>query len=184
MKHLTILSPLILFLIVLLTCQCPDKKIDYNYVILFPGKPAMPSSIKIEHDSLLARLHVVTLFQDSTGIVAKKLLKLMEHHFSEEENFVFPPLGLLPSLASGEVREKSEQIIQLTEQLKSQLTHMSMEHQLIKTHMEELEKAATKDNHAEIIALIRDVHKHATIEEEVYFPAAILVGEYLRLRAL
>ena len=59
-----------------------------------------------------------------------------------------------------------------------------MEHQLIKTHMGELEQAATKDNHPEIIALIHDVHKHATIEEEVYFPAAILVGEYLKRRAL
>ena len=61
---------------------------------------------------------------------------------------------------------------------------MSVEHQLIKTHMRELGQAATKDNHVEIITFIHDVHKHATIEEEIYFPAAILVGEYLKLRAL
>ena len=184
MKHLTSSLSLILFLLLLSICQCRDKKVDDNYIMLFPGKPDMPSSIKNEHDSLLARLHVITLFQDSTGIVAIKLLEMMEHHFREEENFVFPPLVLLPSLASGEIHEKSEEVIQLTEKLKSQLTHMSVEHQLIKTHMRELGQAATKDNHAEIITFIHDVHKHATIEEEIYFPAAILVGEYLKLRAM
>ena len=107
----------------------------------------------------------------------------MEHHFREEEDFVFPPLGLLPSLASGEISEKREEVIQLTEKLKSQLAHMSVEHQLIKAHMSDLERTARKDNHAGIIAFIQDVNKHARIEEEIYFPAAILVGEYLKLRA-
>ena len=184
MKHLASSLSLILFLLVLLTCQCRDKKVDDNYIILFPGKPDMPSSIKSEHDSLLARLHIITSFQDSTGFLAIKLLELMEHHFMEEENFVFPPLGLLPSLASGEIPEKSEDVIQLSEKLKSQLTHMSVEHQLIKASMDELAQAAAKESHPEIIAFIHDVHKHATIEEEIYFPAAILVGEYLKVRAL
>ena len=183
MRQLTSPLSLILYLLVFFISQCREK-VDNNYTMLFPGKPDMPSAIKDEHDSLLARLHVITLFHDSTGIMAIKLLDLMDHHFSEEENIVFPPLGLLPSLASGEIPEKRDEIIQLTEKLKLQLTHLSVEHQLIKTHMGELEQAATKDNHPEIIALIHDVHKHATIEEEVYFPAAILVGEYLKRRAL
>ena len=184
MKHFTRSLSLVLFLLVLFTSQCRNKGVDNNYITLFPGKPDMPSSIKNEHDSLLAQLHVITLFQDSTGIVAITLLELMEHHFREEENVVFPPLGLLPSLASGEIPEKSEEIIQLTEKVKSQLTHLSVEHQLIKARMGELVQAAAKENHPEIIAFIHDVDKHATVEEEVYFPAAILVGEYLKLQAL
>lgn len=184
MNHFTrSLSP-VLILLVLLTSQCRDKAVDYNYITLFPGKPDVPSSIKNEHDSLLARLHVITTFKDSTGIVAVKLLELMEHHFTEEEDFVLPPLGLLPSLASGVMPEKSEEVIQLTEKLKSQLAHMSAEHQLIKANMDELLRAAGKESHPEIITFIRAVHKHATIEEEVYFPAAILAGEYLKIRAL
>lgn len=184
MKQFTTSLSSVLFLLVLVTSQCRDKAVDYSYITLFPGKPDVPSSIKNEHDSLLARLHVITMFQDSTGIVAMKLLELMEHHFTEEEDFVLPPLGLLPSLASGAIPETSEEVIQLTEKLKSQLTHMSVEHQLIKASTDELLHAAGKDNHPEIITFVRDVHKHATIEEEVYFPAAILAGEYLKLRAL
>ena len=152
--------------------------------MLFPGKPEMPLSIKNEHDSLLKRLEVITLFQDSTGIVAIKLLELMKHHFREEENLVFPPLGLLPTMAGGKIPGESEAVIQLTEKLKPQMTHMSLEHQMIQAHLEELRQAAKKYNHPEIISFIHDVHSHAAIEEEVYFPAAILVGEYLKLRAL
>ena len=109
MRQLTSPLSLILYLLVFFISQCREK-VDNNYTMLFPGKPDMPSAIKDEHDSLLARLHVITLFHDSTGIMAIKLLDLMDHHFSEEENIVFPPLGLLPSLASGEIPEKRDEI--------------------------------------------------------------------------
>lgn len=59
-----------------------------------------------------------------------------------------------------------------------------MEHQLIKAFMDELMQAAAVDNHPEIIELEQELQKHAKTEEEVFFPAAILVGEYIKLKSL
>lgn len=149
----------------------------------FRGKPEVPSSIKKEHESLLAQVHQITLFPDSTGLYAKKLEELILHHFKEEEDYVLPPLGLLPSLTDGRLPEQTNEILLLTEKLKSQLTHLSVEHQLIKAYMDELKLAAAKDKHPGIIEFEKELHKHANIEEEVLFPSAILIGEYLKLRS-
>ena len=155
-----------------------------NTITEFSGKPAVPSTIKKEHEYLLDNIHKITLFQDSTGHAAVKLKELMQHHFNEEEDYVLPPLGLLPLLASGKLPEQSKEVIQLCEKLKSQLSHLSAEHQLIKAFMDELMQAATKENHLEIIEFEKELQQHATTEEEVFFPAAILIGEYLKLKSL
>ena len=167
-----------ILLFVLFFCQCRHK--EENPLTPFSGKPAVPLSIKKEHEYLLDNIHKITLFQDSTGHAAVKLKELMQHHFKEEEDYVLPPLGLLPLLASGKLPEQSKEVIQLCEKLKSQLSHLSAEHQLIKAFMQ----AATKENHLEIIEFEKELQQHATTEEEVFFPAAILIGEYLKLKSL
>lgn len=168
-------------LLVLFICQCRHK--DENTITQFPGKPEVPSSIKKEHEYLLEKIHKITLFQDSTGLAAIKLNELMEHHFKEEEDFVLPPLGLLPLLTSGKIPEQSKQVIQLCEKLKSQLSHLSVEHQMIKAYMDELIDVAANENHPEIIEFEQEVQKHAKTEEEVFFPTSILIGEYLKLKS-
>lgn len=176
MKHF---SYIILF--VLFITQCRPK--EDNTIIQFPGNPEVPSSIKQEHEYLLDKIHKITLFQDSTGHSAVKLKELMEHHFKEEEDFVLPPLGLLPLLASGKLPEQSKEVILLNEKLKSQLSHISAEHQLITVFMNELMQAAVNDKHPEIIEFEKELHKHAKTEEEIFFPTAILIGEYLKLKS-
>ena len=126
----------------------------------------------------------MTLFKDSTGIAAINLQDLMIHYFAEEEGFVFPPLGVLPLLASGELPEKSKEIIELSEKLKSELLNLTVEHQFIKAYIDELIIAAANDNHPKVIEFEKELQKHANIEEEVLFPTVILIGEYLKLKSL
>jgi hypothetical protein len=73
-------------------------------------------------------------------------------------------------------------VLALTEKLKSNLTHLSVEHQLIKAYMDEMKQVDTNKEHPEIIVLEKDVHQHAKIEEEVLSPASILAGDYLKLK--
>ena len=168
--------------LVLFTCACRNKK--ENATLKFEGKPEVPSSIKMEHEYLLGRIHKFTLFHDSTGLAAVKLKDLMKHHFEEEEDYVLPPLGILPELANGKLPGQSKEIIRLCEKLKLQSVHLSAEHQLIKAFTDELRIVAVKENHPEIIEFERELHKHAHTEEEVLYPAAILIGEYLKLKSL
>jgi hypothetical protein len=93
----------------------------------FPGKPVVPASIKKEHEHLLGQMHQFSLYPDSTGHSAKKLEELMVHHFKEEEDYVLPPLGLLPLITNGQLPEQTHEILLLTEKLKSQMTHLSVD---------------------------------------------------------
>lgn len=166
-------------LLIFIFSQCRNKA---EYTSLpFPGKPAVPLVLKSEHDQFLERISRIASLQDSTGRVAKKLLELMNYHFKEEEDYVLPPLGLLPALAKRQIPEQSEKIIQLTERLKSNSAKMIAEHQMIKAYLDEMMLAGAKENHTEIAGLDLVLQKHATSEEEVFFPAAILIGEYLKL---
>ncbi len=171
-------------LLVLCLAQCtPEPAPEADYNTLFPGKPEVPSSIKQEHDSILAQVHRLAAFTDSTGSIAKKLEEVLLHHFAEEEDYVLPTLGILPALAGGDTIAKSKEITGLAEKLKSQLVHMSVEHQLIVAQVNELKQVAEKENHPEVNAFEQDLLRHAKTEEEVYFPAAILVGEYLKMKS-
>jgi hypothetical protein len=119
-----------LLLLALFITQCRHKQ--NITTIQFPGKPEVPLSVKKEHEDLPDKIQKITLFRDSAGRAALKLNELMKYHFAEEEDYVLPPLGLLPLLASGKIPEQSKEILLLTEKLKSQMLHLSAEHQMIK----------------------------------------------------
>lgn len=163
-------------------CQCRPK--EENTVTQFSGKPEVPSSIKKEHKYLLDKIRKITLYQDSTGYEALKLYELMQHHFAEEEDYALPPLGILPLLANGKIPEQRKEIIQLCEKLKTNLSHLSAEHQLITAYANELMQAAIKENHPEVIEFEKELQKHANTEKEVIFPTAILIGEFLKIKSL
>ena len=169
-----------LFLL-LFTSQCKPK-VDNSFT-QFQGKPEVPSSIKETHLQLLEQIHKMTSYADSSGRVALKLEDMMLHHFKEEEDFILPPLGLLPLLANNQTPEQSKEVIILCENIKAQINHMSAEHQLIEAYIAELKQAADQEHLGEIIEFEKEVIKHARSEEEVFFPAAILVGEYLKLKS-
>lgn len=149
----------------------------------FPGKPAVPSAIKKEHSKLLNQIQPFTLYQDSSGLAAKKLFDLMQHNFSEEEDFVLPQLGLLPLLAGGKLPGPINEVIQLTGKLKENLPHLDAEHQFIKAYIAEWKQVAAKEQLPAINDFENAIQIHANAEEEVFFPAAVLVGEYLKLKA-
>ncbi len=82
-----------LFYILLLVfiIQCKPK--EDSTITQFPDKPAVPSSIKKTHATLLEQIHKMTLYKDSSGRVAKKIEDIMEHHFKEGRRFYSASLG-------------------------------------------------------------------------------------------
>jgi hypothetical protein len=174
------LSGLLMF--AFLTFQCRHKTV--NTLRLFEGKPGVPVAIKKEHENILNLLKNFVSLQDSAGGAARKLENLVQHHFAEEEDYVLPPLGLLPLLANGTIPEQSKEIIALTQKLKENMDHLSAEHQMIKAYISELKEVAPKERLPDIIKFENEVSTHAMTEEEIYFPAAMLVGEYLKLKSV
>jgi len=142
----------------------------------------IPETLKEEHDDLHEELARVTDIGGGTGEAAKKVAAIMHPHFIKEEEFALPPLGLLAPLAKGEVKKEMEDVLHLTERLKAELSQMLAEHRAIIDSLLKLADVATRENKLEIAFFAKKLILHARTEEEVLYPASILVGEYLKIK--
>lgn len=70
----------------------------------------------------------------------------------------------------------------MTDALTRELPQMLEEHKAIRAAVENPQVAARADNAAKYERLANDLALHAQTEEEVLYPAAILVGEIIRAR--
>jgi len=141
-----------------------------------------PFSLKKEHEELHDMLRKATQLSSKTGEAAKKVAELMHPHFVKEEEYALPPLGLLPQLSSGKLSEEMKQVLSMTDKLKTALPEMLAEHKQIVTALEVLVQHATAEHHPEVAEFAEKLMLHAQTEEEVSYPTAILIGEFLRLK--
>jgi hypothetical protein len=139
----------------------------------------IPASIKEEHDELHGTLKRLIGLGGKTGEMAAKVEQVMRPHFLKEEEFALPPLGLLPELAKGEQYAEMAVVFPLTDTLKRNLPYMVAEHSEIVKALHDLEQGAMQEGKDEAIQFSRTLQRHAREEEEIQYPAAILVGEYL-----
>ena len=100
----------------------------------------------------------------------------------KEEEYALPPLGLLPALALGKVSADMKAAVDMTDKLRADLGHMLLEHEEIVEALKALTEAAKREEKDEFVHFAEKLTLHAKTEEEVLYPASILVGEYLRLR--
>ena len=73
-------------------------------------------------------------------------------------------------------------MLALTDQLKAALPAMLAEHQTIVDALQQLRDAAKRAGRSEIVDFAQLLIQHARTEEEVMYPAAILVGKFVRQR--
>ena len=142
----------------------------------------IPAALKLEHEKLHADLSAATRLPGKTGQAAKAVAAVLHEHFLSEETFALPPLALLAPIAEGRVTPEMRSIITQTDRLKADMPRMLSEHQAIVRALDELGRAATAERHPEVSRFVEELTAHAETEEQVLYPAAILVGEYLRLK--
>jgi len=142
----------------------------------------IPYPLKAEHEELHNMLRQATQLSGNTGEAAKKVAEVMHPHFVKEEEYALPPLGLLPLLSSGTLSEEMKQVIAMTDNLKKELPEMLAEHQQIVVALKTLVVHANKENYPEVAAFAEKLMLHAQTEEEVSYPTALLIGEYLKLK--
>jgi hypothetical protein len=145
-------------------------------------KPRIPLPLKLEHEELHAQLVKATQAGGRVGDAAKAVAKVLHHHFVKEEKFALPPVGLLSLLARGKVDKQMLGVTAMTDRLKAELGEMLREHKAVVAALKKLIAAAKKEKLPEHVRFAEKLMLHAQTEEEVLYPAAILVGEYLKLK--
>ena len=140
----------------------------------------VPPSLSQEHSELHAALSAATKLPGAVGEAARAVAQLLYPHFVKEEEFALPPLGLLLQLAGGRLTEDMLPVAKMTDRLKGELPAMLAEHRDIIAALKELEKAGLAGRDEGAVRLARKIISHTQAEEEMMYPAAILVGEYVK----
>lgn len=142
----------------------------------------IPVPLKQEHEALHDQLRQATQAGGEVGELAETLALLMHPHFVKEDQIALPPLGLLAALAHGDATPEMAGVLALTDRLEAELPAMLAEHQAIVEALQRLRDAAQRAGRSEIVDFAQQLMQHARTEEEVMYPAAILVGKFVRQR--
>lgn len=142
----------------------------------------IPASLQAEHKELHEELVRLTKVGGKTGEAAKAVANALHSHFRNEEELAMPPLGLLRALVDGPVRPEMAKVVDLTDKLKRELPEMLKEHEAIVGALRALAEAGKQENKPQAQQFAEKLTQHAKSEEEVLYPAAILVGEYVKLK--
>ena len=140
----------------------------------------IPEPMKAEHEELHAELSKAMRAGGKTGAAAKVVAGLLHPHFISEEEFALPPLGLLSGLAAGRLGPDAGDALAMSGRLKSELPRMLKEHEAIVAATRKLTRAAKAENKPGIARFAEKLMLHAKSEEQVLYPAAILIGLYLK----
>lgn len=139
-----------------------------------------PPSLKAEHDALHAALAAATREPGRTGEAARAVARVLHPHFEKEEEYALPPLGLLRDLSEGRVTPGMADVIAMTETLEVELPRMLAEHKDIAAALDRLIDAAKAEGKPDVVRFAKELMQHARIEEEIAYPAALLVGRYVK----
>ncbi|HEU4698648.1 MAG TPA: hemerythrin domain-containing protein [Gemmatimonadales bacterium] len=147
------------------------------------GGIGIPEAMRVEHAEIHDALVRATRAPGRVGAAARKLAAVLDPHFQREEQIALPPLGLLAPLARGEYAPAMRAVLPLTDSLRAELPRMLAEHEAIHAATLELGAAARAAGNAPVARLAETLAAHARSEEQLFYPAAVLVGEVVRGRA-
>jgi hemerythrin len=142
----------------------------------------VPQALIEDHKNISLELDKASKMGGKVGEAAIQLKNVWEAHFKHEEEFALPPLGLLPGLASGELDLSMDEAIVMTDTLKTEMPQMIDEHKAILAAIDKFTDAARQEGKLGYGDFIQDMKLHIREEEQVYYPAAILVGAFLRVK--
>lgn len=148
-------------------------------------KPKTPKAIKNGHENLCSELQTIVNFGGKIGEKAKFLEKDMYPHFEKEEKYALPPLGLLLALSEGNWDIDSNVAIEMADMLQLKLSELKNEHENILMALQGFRTVAHEENIPIAKQFVKDLMLHIEVEDQVLYPATILIGNYLRhLRSL
>jgi hypothetical protein len=143
----------------------------------------VPRSVEAEHLAIKNELLALTLRQSAVGKAARALATLLEPHFEREEQIALPPLALLQPLATRSAIVQQARMVALADSLRAELPRMLQEHKEIAAAVSRLERAGVAARDDRAIGFAYRLQLHALNEEEIMYPATILVAEIIRGRA-
>ncbi len=136
----------------------------------------------MDQNELCVALERATLSGGRTGRAARELRAVLQPHLLREEEDLLQTLGLLLPLAQGKITPGMQSVPSRTEHLKSRMFEIMREHVVIIEAAHKLLRAARSERKLALVGFTEHLMLRAWTDEVVFYPAAILIGEYLKLK--
>ena len=141
---------------------------------------SIPEPLTLEHSELHEELAQATKAGGQVGEAAKAVARVLHGHFVDEEAFALPPLGVLAQMARGEIVADARHGGSPDGTAEVGTAPNTIRDDAIVAALQALVAAAQAESRPEFVRFAEKLMLHARTEEEVLYPAAILVGEHLK----
>ena len=142
----------------------------------------VPQSIQLEHKEALEQLTALTGHKGQVGVKATKVMELLKKHIAREEDFILPPLTLLPELADGKVTPDMAWALAMTDRVKAERDQIFEEHVTLTEALNGLIVAATEENDTDAKEFAESVAADSLGDLEIIEPTLLLINETLRTK--
>ncbi len=174
-------SPTIIALMALTAAAMPPAQ----HVAAQPAPPAapahlLPQSIQLADKETLDQLTELAGRKGAVGAAATKVLVLLKQHMAREQEYILPPLTLLPLLADGKVTPDMAWALEMTDRVKADREEIFQEHMAITEELNALAVAAAAENDTEAKDFAETAAADALTDLEIFEPTLLLINETLR----
>jgi hypothetical protein len=148
-----------------------------------PATPHLiPQSLQIEHKETLEQIGILTKRKGPVGVAAAKVLALYKKHAGREDEYIFPPLTLLPRLADGNVTPDMAWALPMTDRVKAEQQDIVIEHETITEALNELVAAGVKAHDNDAKEFAESAAADSLNDLEILIPTILLIGDTLHAR--
>jgi hemerythrin-like domain-containing protein len=140
----------------------------------------IPEAMREEHEELHDELRKATRMVGKVGKAARRVAEVLHPHFERENELALPVIGIARELAEGKISPDFPKALELCEKFKVEYDRMLEEHVEIVKALSELEKAAKKAKKASVVDFARKLRMHAKTEEDLTYPAVLMIGKALK----
>ena len=144
-------------------------------------KLEIPEPLRLDQQELQVALQRAGMAGGKTSAAAKQLTKLLQPHLMKEEKDLLQTLGALLPMAKGEITDDMRELLPKTERLKTRVFEMVREHSAIIEAARKLLRVARTERKLKVAGFTERLLLRAWMDEVVFYPAAVVAGEYLRL---
>lgn len=143
----------------------------------------IPKAMQLEHEELHTDLAVLTQAGGRTGEAARGVAEVLNNHFAKENEYALPPLSLLVPLSQGKFDCSMTDVLNLTDKLEAEMPTMRAEHKDIVAALGKLNDAGNAESKPGGVQFAEMLVAHAQQEEEITYPAALLIGLYVKSKS-
>jgi hypothetical protein len=144
----------------------------------------IPAPVRLEHAEIAAELLVASRAPGGVGEAVRALAVVLRPHLAREERVALPLLGAIAPVARGESPPSPALVQALADTLRAELPEMLSEHRVIAAESIRLQAAAKAEGDRRAESLAKRLLVHAEMEEQVFYPAALLAADVGRRRAV